>query len=85
MTLIDWIAALHVLYSCTCEEIHWFGQLTSLHPDIVSSLLETPSQMPEKLSQMPEKPSQMPENASQMPHEEGCMVGRSVWYCTDVE
>ena len=43
MTLIDWIAAVHVVYVFTCEKIRWFGQLTSLNPAVVSSLLEKPS------------------------------------------
>ena len=38
MTLTNRIAAVHVVYDLVCEELHWFGQLTSLHPGILSAL-----------------------------------------------
>ena len=39
MTLTNRIAAVHVVYDSICEELYWFGQLTSQYPGIVSSLL----------------------------------------------
>ena len=38
VSLIDRIAAVHVVYQANCECIHWFGQLTSHRPAILDGL-----------------------------------------------
>ena len=38
MNLTNRIAAVHVVYNSVWEELHWFGQLTSLHPGLLPSL-----------------------------------------------
>lgn len=43
MNLANRIAAVHVIYSSIHEELHWFGQLTSQYPGIVSSLSQMSS------------------------------------------
>ena len=48
MTLNKWITAVHIVYNSVCEELHWFGQLTSLHPGIVSILASEDVQMTEE-------------------------------------
>ena len=48
MTLTKWITAVHVVYNSICEELHWFGQLTSLHPGIVLILASEDVQMTEE-------------------------------------
>lgn len=45
MTLTNRIAAVHVVYSFTCQKLHWFDQLTLQYPGIVYILLEEVSQM----------------------------------------
>ena len=40
MTLTNWIVAVHIVYSSTCEELHWFDQLTFQYPGIVYILQE---------------------------------------------
>lgn len=43
--LAAWIAAVHIVYSSTCRELHWFDQLTFQYPGIVYILLEDMPQM----------------------------------------
>ena len=45
MTLTDRIAAVHIVYSSICKELHWFDQLTFQYPGIVYILLEEVPQM----------------------------------------
>lgn len=40
-TLVNRIAALHVVYRANSEYIHWFGQLTSHRPGILPGLVQT--------------------------------------------
>ena len=44
VSLVGRIAAVHVVYAESCEGIHWFGQLTSQSPGILSSLLQSVEQ-----------------------------------------
>ena len=44
VTLVDRIAALHVVYRANSEYIHWFGQLTSRSPGILSGLVQSVQQ-----------------------------------------
>ena len=41
ISLIDRIAAVHVVYQTNCESIHWFGQLTFHSPGILEGLAES--------------------------------------------
>ena len=44
VTLIDRIAAVHVVYRENSEYIHWFGQLTSHSPGILPGLVQSVQQ-----------------------------------------
>lgn len=40
VTLTTRIAAVHIVHRATCEHIHWFGQLTSYSPGILSGMVQ---------------------------------------------
>ena len=44
ISLIDRIAAVHVVHETNCESIHWFGQLTFHSPGILEGLAESVKQ-----------------------------------------
>ena len=48
LSLVHRIAAIHVAFRENSECIHWFGQLTSLSPGILDSLLQSEQLLAEK-------------------------------------